>query len=327
MRTLVVGVDAGGTTTRAVCVDATGECLGTGRSGPGNPLSSSTDIAVASVHDAVTQACGGTRQPRLILLTMAGGLSRATHGGVAEGLAQRGHGAVEFSSDVLAAFCSGTASPSGRILLAGTGAVAGLVRDVTLLRVLDGYGWLIGDLGSGFWLGQQAVRACIADLDGYGPTTTVTGRVLAIAGIDASDSAGVAAATVEDGRSDVITSLLTHAYRDLRPVQLAAFAPAVLAAPHDEVAVGILHRAADHLLATLAALGDDADIGPTVLSGGVLNAPSPLRDRVRAAVPGWTSVGDGLVGAASLALRSIGVEVADDVHARIVKSLADLTVS
>lgn len=314
MRNVVVGVDAGGTSTRAACVDATGLCVGVGRSGPGNPLSSSVDIAVASVHEAIARSCGALA-PELVMVTMAGGLSRVTHAPVGDGLGALGYRRVEFSSDVLAAFCSGTTSRDGRILLAGTGAVAARVRDLAMDRVLDGYGWLLGDLGSGFWIGREAVRACIADLDGSGVATALTGRVL--------DTAGVTGSGLEDGRLDIVTNLLAHVYRDLRPVQMARFAPAVLASPHDDVALGILHRAADHLLTTLACLDDGEPAGPTVLSGGVLNAPGPLSDRVRAAVPGWIAVGDGLAGAASLALRRVGVEVTDDVLGRIRATVAD----
>lgn len=57
------------------------------------------------------------------------------------------------------------------MLVAGTGAIAAEVRDLRLDRVADGHGWLLGDAGSGFWLGREAVRGLLADLDaGRAPT-------------------------------------------------------------------------------------------------------------------------------------------------------------
>ena len=67
--------------------------------------------------------------------------------------------------DALVAYASGTAAPDGTVLIAGTGAIAAQVRDLRLDRVADGHGWLLGDAGSGFWLGREAVRRLLADLD------------------------------------------------------------------------------------------------------------------------------------------------------------------
>jgi len=54
----VIGIDAGGTATRAVLLDETGRCLGYGRTGAGNPTSAGLDLAIANQVSATRAALG-----------------------------------------------------------------------------------------------------------------------------------------------------------------------------------------------------------------------------------------------------------------------------
>ena len=74
-------------------------------------------------------------------------------------------------SDLLAMFCAGSSDLDGHALVAGTGSAAIRVRGGEVEGVSDGSGWLLGDEGSGFWIGHHIVRAAVADLDGRGPWT------------------------------------------------------------------------------------------------------------------------------------------------------------
>ena len=91
--------------------------------------------------------------------------------------------------DALVAYASGTAAPDGTVLIAGTGAITAQVHELRLDRIADGHGWLLGDAGSGFWLGREAVRRLLADLDaGRAPgalATTVLTELLGSAEIAA----------------------------------------------------------------------------------------------------------------------------------------------
>src|SRR4051794_33777958 len=72
-----LGIDAGGTSTRAVVLDADGHCLGRGRSGSGNPISSGPHVAAASLRHAAEQALAAAGLPGSAVVStsvaMAGG--------------------------------------------------------------------------------------------------------------------------------------------------------------------------------------------------------------------------------------------------------------
>ena len=71
-------------------------------------------------------------------------------------------------TDLDVAFATGSTSPAGLLLLAGTGAAAAAFADRRIVRRCDGYGWVLGDEGSAVWLGLHGVRAALAAWDGRG---------------------------------------------------------------------------------------------------------------------------------------------------------------
>ena len=80
--------------------------------------------------------------------------------------------------------------------------------------VRDGLGWLLGDDGSGFWIGHRVARAVAAELDGRGPSTSLTGRVLDLLA-DVPRRQGV--------RRAEVAALLTWSH-SRRPAELAQLA-------------------------------------------------------------------------------------------------------
>jgi N-acetylglucosamine kinase-like BadF-type ATPase len=312
-----LAIDAGGTSTRAVLIDEEGRCHGYGRAPGGNPTSSGPQRAVTSVLAAIGQALAGTtaggRSIEVVLLAHAGGHPEYRPG-IERGLQDLGTpGPVVPAGDLLALFASGTHETAGAALIAGTGAIGGAIRDGGLARVVDGTGWLLGDSGSGFWIGHRVARAVVDDLDG-GPDTALTPALLAAIGLaDDGDR------TMVDGRPPVMGRLV-HALYDLRPVQLSGFAPLAFAlAAEDDVARGILREAVDALAALLTRVRGHQSDGPLVFGGsvlieGVLRLDRALAGPLLAAAGDATPipVADGLVGAAVLALRAAGVPVDAD---------------
>src|SRR5690606_1052291 len=87
-------------------------------------------------------------------------------------------GPIGFAGDVQASFASATPALAGYCLIAGTGAGAVRIRGGEVEQVVDLAGWLLGDLGSGYWLGHEAAKAAVADLEGRGAATALTRAVL-----------------------------------------------------------------------------------------------------------------------------------------------------
>ncbi|MDO5736908.1 MAG: BadF/BadG/BcrA/BcrD ATPase family protein [Propionibacteriaceae bacterium] len=308
-----IAIDAGGSTTLAVVVDINGSCEAVVRSGPGNPVTDA-NRAAANITDACAAALAASaHQPHMVVATVAGTLSR-DFPELAESLATRAlptHLILE--SDLLSAYFSATAAPEGSVMVVGTGAVAGKVSGGRLVSLRDGLGWLLGDDGSGFWMGHRVARAVAADLDGRGPSTSLTPQVLEFF-VDVPRRSGV--------RNKDLAALLTWS-QSRTPVALAQLA--ILAARDaatDDVAHTICSEAAAHALATLDSL-TQGDEGAVVLGGGVLDPSGPVGREVHARLGERARpVADGIAGAALMAVRELGGDADEATLARITRSLA-----
>jgi len=329
---LVLGLDVGGTSTRVLAVTPRGVRRGAGRASGGNPTGLGPERAAAALAEAVEQALAGLdpADVRHVVLGLAGGGNLPSGEDMPGGetfarvWARLGvRCPVEYEPDALIAFAAGSAEPEGSLLLSGTGAVAIAVKDRAMASRADGHGWLLGDRGSGFWLGRQMVVAAMAALDGEGPATALTGLVVEALrvhaggpGTDTAPGAGEAGLTARD---------LVAAVMAGPPTDLARLAPLLTTACEagDAVAETIAERAAEHLAATLAAVrGPDAS-SPIVLAGSVLTHPTPVAARVRRMLrERWpdapvTEALDGAAAAAWLALARIGPLPPPEVRARL----------
>ena len=188
-------------------------------------------------------------------------------------------------------------------------------------RYLDAQGWLIGDVGSGSWLGLRALRAALADLEGRGSPTTLTPLVAAQLGVVLPPRP----AGELPGSDRTVRDLVAAAYRR-PPIAVSALAPRVSHAgvEGEPVAGARAGRAAEALLDEAGVLLRDAPWARSaVVAGSVLVTPGPVRDAVRRGLTErfGLDVGDGrdgAAGAAWLATRRLGpARAADDVHRRL----------
>ncbi len=166
---------------------------------------------------------------------------------------------IALVTDVIPSYVGALGFRPGAVLAAGTGAVA-LGTDLRVgLRRVDGLGHLLGDLGSGAWIGRRALEAALAPR----------------AGRPVSSPALAAALDERFGSAEELVRELYGA-RD-RSAVLASFVPSVLdAASEDPVAAAILDEAVGHLAATLNAAAADVD-GPRVAVGGLVSPGSGIR--------------------------------------------------
>jgi N-acetylglucosamine kinase-like BadF-type ATPase len=317
---LVVGVDAGATTTRCVVAALDGTVLGRGAAGGANRNSSGGEVSTA-LAEALTAALGTVdrRTVRLGVLGAAGssGAGRAAfRAAAAEAWRRAGlTGELVTATDIEVGYAGGTADPDGVLLLSGTGALAARFAGGVLHRRCDGYGWLLGDDGSAVWIGVRALRAVLAALDGRGEPTTLVDAACAHFGIAAGPAT-----------EDVAQALVAAGFA-AAPAALGRLAPAVSAAGEagDPVAGRICAAAAGRLLHTF----DSVEPPPgavVVLAGSVLLTPGPVGRAVRAGLRARTGgeprrALDGAAGAAALAVaRLTGAPVAPVVHARLTGS-------
>jgi len=77
-------------------------------------------------------------------------------------------------SDALIALYSGTWGQPGMVLIAGTGSIAYAISPQGMRCRVGGWGYLLGDEGSGFALGQKALTAVLRQFDGRGRPTALT---------------------------------------------------------------------------------------------------------------------------------------------------------
>lgn len=322
---MFLAIDAGGTSTRAVALDVSGRSFGYGRAGSGNPTAVGISSAVSALGLAAERALAGDASvlggPSVAVVAMAGQQTGPFVDELTVRLAGLRIGRVSLQPDLLGIFHSGTHELDGYALISGTGSVAARVRDGRLDRVVGGKGWLLGDGGSGFWIGHHIVRAVMAALDGQGPPTALTPALVAALEIEADpDSAA--------GRLVAMSQLVTILY-GRPPVQLAELAPLAFAVHEDPVARDLLVTASAALANLVSVVRVPELAGPVIGGGsvlvhGMLAAPPELQRALElpAGQAQVIPVPDGVVGAAVLGLRELGVEVDAALFATVQAELA-----
>ncbi|MEV0620369.1 BadF/BadG/BcrA/BcrD ATPase family protein [Nonomuraea sp. NPDC050404] len=285
-QSLVVGVDAGATSTRVAVHRLDGTRVGYAQAGAGNPTAHGTREAVAAVEQALVGALGELAGSRVVA-SMAGVAGHVDEmvPALAEVWAAHGIAAPpRYTDDVLIGYAAGTPEPDGSLLLSGTGAVAGRIVDFELDAVADGLGWLLADEGSGFWIGRRAVKGLIAALDRGLPAPS-------------NDRLDRDLPAPHNGRGVLAESIVAHFLGDKRPgspretalrivrqaqaapVRLAEVAALVNRAAEagDPAALKITDEAAGALVAMLRRV---QAAGPVVLAGSVLTSEGPVRRAV-----------------------------------------------
>lgn len=266
----VIGIDAGGTKTLGILADENGQVLAQMRAGGAN-LRVHGELAVEKVLYQVLEGLElpGSPAAGALCLGMAG-VGRAQDREVIEGvlrrLGRKQH--VRVVNDAYVALAAGAESRTGIALVAGTGSIAYGVDSSGKSARSGGWGFLLGDEGSAFWLGHAAVRAGIRAADGRGPKTQLFDRICQDLGVSAP------------------AELIDWFYdQELARYRVARLAPLVeeCASQGDETAFGLLDQAAFHLTQAAQAVARELHFEgryPVVLSGGAYKACPSLASRV-----------------------------------------------
>lgn len=235
---LILALDGGGTKTLAVLarVDPLGAVttLSTATAGGSNPLScswqSATDALATAIEGATHAALergliSSAERPQCAVLGIAGVSDPAVRERLRRWCEDRGVAAqLHLATDVDVLLDGASSSQGGAldtlVLIAGTGSVC-LGRGPSSHRaVAGGWGYLIDDDGSGYWVGQQALRACVAARDAGG-VSPLEHEVLRALGVGSIDSVKGAVYTAPQPRT-VIASLAQSLDRLANGTMIAA---------------------------------------------------------------------------------------------------------
>lgn len=273
--TYFLGVDGGGTKTRAIVTNGNFRVLGEAVSGASNPHRVGWKEAVANLKDAVKEAL---RQAGLGQgdITAAGfgiaGVSHPIHYHTMKDALERAFDIehMELVTDAKAALTGALDGKPGVIVIAGTGSIALGVNEAGDEARSGGYGPTFSDEGSGYDISRRALQAVAASFDGRSPQTALTERI--------TRELGVASA------ADLPSVIYTN---DSRPAKIASLANVVAEAAKDgdEVARAILADAGAELgalaVAVIRRLGLEQQAFRVAFVGSVFNSGEHLFEPFR----------------------------------------------
>jgi len=256
----VLGIDAGGTKTVCLLADGRGHILAEARGGGAN-LHVAGELEVEKVLHQVMESAIGDRHivPAAICLGIAG-VDRDDEARTVRDIMRRiGYKSrVVVVNDALIALVAGAGNAPGIVIIAGTGSIVYGRNARHEAARAGGWGHIIGDEGSGYWIGREALAAIMRAVDGRGPATRLTEDVLKYFNI--KDTTGLPRIVYD---------------REVPRMSVAALGPLVQRASElgDAAATRILERAAEELVlaarSVTTRLEMRGDPFAFVLAGGV----------------------------------------------------------
>jgi N-acetylglucosamine kinase-like BadF-type ATPase len=278
---LLLGIDGGGTHTVALLAQVGGAAeqtalpwtvLGRSAAGPSNLQAVGANRALQALDEAVGQAfaaAGRARGPVAVACFGLAGGDRAADQALIQEWAHRVHLArrVHVTNDAAPLLAAGTPHGWGVALIAGTGSIAYGRNAEGVTARAGGWGYLLGDEGSGYTLALAGLQAVVRAADGRGTATILSDRLLEHLGL--SKPQELVPAVYGTGRDRAA---------------LAALAPLILAAAEedDTLAKQLVAQAAAELAALVAAvvrrLGLAPQGLPLALAGGLLLRSASYRE-------------------------------------------------
>ena len=268
----VMGIDGGATKTVAAVLDLEGRALHLAQRGPSNEDAVGAKSAVRALLEAADEAIerAGIAQEELgaAVLAVAGIDTSA----IAKQLRSARNEAWIVVNDVVGAWATATGARPGIGAISGTGSnVLGLGADGRVWRV-GGWGHLLGDEGSGYWLGIESIKAALRDREASGPETALTAAAPAFFDVPS------------------VEALAAFVYaKPLSKREIAAFATQteLLAGRGDGVARELYERGARELAGQVAAVVRQTGLQgvfPVGLIGGSFRAGAVFVEPLTAAI-------------------------------------------
>lgn len=299
----VIGLDAGGTKTRGLIATEAGKVVASAEGGGAN-LRTHGELEVEKVLHGVVEAlmASAGARPDAVALGIAGA-GRPDDDDVLRAVLRRigFRNRVVVTNDAHVAFIAGSPKRVGLALVCGTGSIAWGRNSSGKIARAGGWGWRLGDEGSGFWIGERALRGVLRGRDGRGPATALEGAMVEEFELETPEDIVRVLYDAEEGYPRHRVALFSRRVADAARAG-DALAERILAEAAEELVL-----AARTVVRRLELTGSAYDV---VLSGGTFRA-LPALERIvseRLAAPGARIaplVEEPAVGAVTLALEEL----------------------
>lgn len=271
-----LGIDGGGTKTAFRLEDSDGAVLRELILGACNPNDIGMDACVKVVAEGCGTVCEGfDRKEISVFAGIAGAASGDNAAKINRSLEELGFAAHSCGSDFENALqlARMLAGDEVVILIAGTGSVACSLHNGHR-KMIGGLGYLLDSIGSGFYLGREALIAGLKQVDSMGPETLLLPLCEAKLGMP-------------------VRNAIADIYRGGKTF-IASFAPLVFEADRegDGAAGDILDRNAKGMAELIEAALRPFDSGdiPVVIAGGLCNETDALNKYLRRYIPAEQTV-------------------------------------
>ncbi|MGJ8650972.1 MAG: N-acetylglucosamine kinase [Opitutaceae bacterium] len=268
-----LGIDGGGTRTRSLLVSESGEILGRAVVGPSNVQQVDMETLYGRLQELLDQTFNNLPKDIEYISScfgLAGAASAKNKDEIREMLVSLTPVPAErpiLTSDAHIGLIGALANRPGLMLIAGTGSIC-LGRDIDgVTHRTGGWGPAYDDLGSGSWIGQQAMQATFQESDGRRPSGPWQRNVLSRFRCDSIEELLCKVKTGEISNPDVST-----------------LAPMVIQLAETGVsdADDILNRAAQELVRAVVVTHRKSKLqkAPLILMGGLLDKSEFFRKKL-----------------------------------------------
>lgn len=199
-RPYVLGIDGGGTKTTCVLMDETGKVWGRGQAGSANYQTVGTEAAYRAIEQSILQATQQFEIPIQGIGIGLAGVGRAADQARVRGWVDRWQtspllplqwdlkpDSIAICPDCEIALMGGIGKNTGIAAIAGTGAIVWGRNNQGDTKRVGGWGYLLGDEGSGYWIARQGLQAVMRSLDGRLAATSLTRHLGAHLGLNTSE--------------------------------------------------------------------------------------------------------------------------------------------
>lgn len=305
---IILGVDGGATKTKSIIVDSGYNLLGVGEGGSGNYQYVGVERARKNVEESIENALSEAGVEKKDIMYGGFGMgsldTKADYDIISGFLGNLGYVDKKYIvSDVVLAHYAVTGGGPGITIEAGTGSISYGINRKGKDCYVGGWGWLIGDEGSGFYVARRGLQEATKAYDGRGETTTLTNLAQEHFGLDEFDR------------------LRLKVHKELEsPLEISTFAKCVVeaASQGDRVALRVIEEASEELADAALTIKRTLQMEEPVKVGGVgsfLLSSLVFRkfeEKVRSKIPNveiLKPVNNPVVGAVALVSEKIGKRV------------------